>query len=873
MPVKKCDDLEFQEVEITTSTSQGTETTDPTITPIQYLGNASVGKNILAVESNIYDNDDDRNLDPVFVFGNGYVTMERPAPIADPLRAEARKFFALGENEEVVYVNSSVEQAKGNNKTKNNYPPPPIGFNFGTLREYSRGHTESGSFNFYTQDIEIVSDHFYYLDATSFPVPTTTKTLALSEWLAFCGGATFSHTQSPEQPVILSDNTVFSRPGPLVDTTTIFTDHHTTLVAPMTPEELEYFANIINNPAYAKVEANYNFFVPGYETYIASSDIQEYYLENQFSNITRENSTLQQKLHALGSDLEYIKKYLTTSGLGFVDKFKNTGIPQESVHYLKTVTDTDDLYPMICTVEMKTETTGKFGVASEQAGMTNELLKHVMDQTIVYPGNIAFGSANNALSFLISSEVVAYTQEFPDRPILQPQQQIMEIPLIPIDPWLKAYLGADPEEVDGQFDTVALLFGISPAAAAESEACSQFSNTLKSLILSGKLHNIVNENFRTYQEMIEGKEAYNESIIYEIVKHAGTGTTTVFIPNTQELDLLTYVDSQMKYDENYKYEIYVHQLIVGTKYNYYYFDYKKLYGQGEEQVRADFSVAYEPSLQIARIPIFSQTAIVLDDAPVFPNVEIIPFKGVNNRVLINLDGNSGTYDLKPIIISEQDSEFVKKYREERQLSSSDPITFTSDDPVSQFEIYRLNEAPKSYADFNNQILATVSTPGASSTSFIDEIAPNTKYYYTFRSIDIHENRSNPTDIYVIELVQFEGMVFFIQSIYDFENDTYHNVKTTENFRRYLKINPNLIQSMINYNQLGELSSAFEASNMVLGHADESVWGKKFKVRVTSKNSGKKFDINLTCKVNFKKQKASEPYNQMEPIDPQKANKK
>ena len=868
MPVKKCDDLEFQEIEITTSTSQGTETTDPTITPIQYLGNASVGKNILAVESNIYDNDDDRNLDPVFVFGNGYVTTGRPAPIADPLRAEARKFFALGENEEVVYVNSSVEQAKANNKTKNNYPPPPIGFNFGTLREWSSPHTSPAVLNFYTQDVEVVSNYFSYTNQFGL-----FDKLALSEWLAFCGGAIFSHTQSPEQPVTLSDNTVFGRPGPLVDTATIFTDHHTTLVAPMTPEELEYFANIINNPAYAKVEANYNFFVPGYETYIASSDIKEYYLENQFSNITRENSTLQQKLHALGSDLEYIKKYLTTPGLGFVDKFKNTGIPQESVHYLKTVTDTDDLYPMICTVEMKTETTGKFGVASEQAGMTNELLKHVMDQTIIYPGNEDFASANNALSFLISSEVVAYTQEFPDRPILQPQQQIMEIPLIPIDPWLKAYLGADPEEVDGQFDTVALLFGISPAAAAESEACSQFSNTLKSLILSGKLHNIVNENFRTYQEMIEGKEAYNESIIYEIVKHADTGTTTVFIPNTQELDLLTYVDSQIKYDENYKYEIYVHQLIVGTKYNYYNFDYKKLYGQGDKQVRADFSVQYQPSLQIARIPIFSQTAIVLDDAPVFPNVEIIPFKGVNNRVLINLDGNSGTYDLKPIIISEQDSEFVKKYREERQLSSSDPITFTSDDPVSQFEIYRLSEAPKSYADFNNQILATVSTPGASSTSFIDEIAPNTKYYYTFRSIDIHENRSNPTDIYVIELVQFEGMVFFIQSIYDFENDTYHNVKTTENFRRYLKINPNLIQSMINYNQLGELSSAFEASNMVLGHADESVWGKKFKVRVTSKNSGKKFDINLTCKVNFKKQKASEPYTQAEPIDPQKANKK
>ena len=35
------------------------------------------------------------------------------------------------------------------------------------------------------------------------------------------------------------------------------------------------------------------------------------------------------------------------------------------------------------------------------------------------------------------------------------------------------------------------------------------------------------------------------------------------------------------------------------------------------------------------------------------------------------------------------------------------------------------------------------------------------------------------------------------------------------------------------------------------------------MRITSKNSCKKFDINLNCKVSYDKQKAPEPYAQME----------
>jgi hypothetical protein len=92
MAVKNCDDI----VEVEETTEEVTETTETTETPApsQVSENVYLGKNITAVESNVYDASS-VDLEPVFAFGNGNVTEERPSDIADPLRAETRKFFAL----------------------------------------------------------------------------------------------------------------------------------------------------------------------------------------------------------------------------------------------------------------------------------------------------------------------------------------------------------------------------------------------------------------------------------------------------------------------------------------------------------------------------------------------------------------------------------------------------------------------------------------------------------------------------------------------------------------------------------------------------------------------------------------------------------
>ena len=451
--------------------------------------------------------------------------------------------------------------------------------------------------------------------------------------------------------------------------------------------------------------------------------------------------------------------------------------------------------------------------------------------------------------FAISKEIIA-TETTSKEAHLVNEQSKADLELVDFEAWLASYLNTDIVYEN--------VIENSTTMGEPEEDCQSFFDTIRALILAGKMQNIVSDtNFRTYAEVLSGETAYNETLVYEIEKTSPDNAEVIqrtFIPNLEKLTLLRYIDTQVKYNKEYTYEIFAHQFIVGTEYAY-----GDEYGAEGSAGEIGFEIIYRPSLKIARIPIFKKSARLLDAAPLPPNVELVPYKGVFNEFLINLSGNSGDIEEMPVIITDADADFYKKYREARGIDEDAPIRFASDDAAGRFEIYRTDVAPKSYEDFRTSLNAIIGAVDVASASMKSKVQTNKKYYYTFRAIDQHDNRSNPSPVYQVEIVENNGMMFFLSSVYQFptiEDKTTH----TRTFQRFLKINPNMIQSLVNMEEtfahdwwMPVAESAYNVSEVILGKAEQGVWKKNFKLRVTSKHTGRKFDINLTCKTQYNKQ--------------------
>ena len=458
--------------------------------------------------------------------------------------------------------------------------------------------------------------------------------------------------------------------------------------------------------------------------------------------------------------------------------------------------------------------------------------------------------------FAISREIVA--EEDDGTKNIINEQSRANVELVDLSAWLTTYL-----DTNLSYDNIvenATIFGA-------PEECQSFLDALRAIILAGKIQTIMEDNPRTYQDVLDGKLSYNETLVYEIEKTSPEDSQVIqrtFIPNLTKLELLRYIDTQVKYNKEYTYEIFAHQFIVGTEYTYKQID--------PGAYKADFNVNYKTSLKIARIPIFKQSARLLDAAPLSPNVELVPYKGVFNEFLINLSGNSGDIEEMPVIITDADADFYKKYREARGLDEDAPIRFANDDASGRFEIYRTDVAPKSYEDFRTSLYALIGEKDVASASMKSKVETNRKYYYTFRALDQHDNRSNPSPVYQVEIVENNGMMFFLSSVYQFPTI---EDKTTQarTFQRFLKINPNMIQSLVNmeetfpdaylsgkegntseFNRITPVSAySLPSGEVILGKAEHDVWEKSFKIRVTSKHTGRKFDINLTCKTRYSNQ--------------------
>ena len=91
-----------------------------------------------------------------------------------------------------------------------------------------------------------------------------------------------------------------------------------------------------------------------------------------------------------------------------------------------------------------------------------------------------------------------------------------------------------------------------------------------------------------------------------------------------------------------------------------------------------------------------------------------------------------------------------------------------------------------------------------------------------------------------------GPPYMILNTIDFKEEEAKNKKPFKTMKRYVQIIPTTPQGLLNVKSSNLLSATTVkgVSSVVLGVADEKLWGKKFRFRFTSKKTGRKVDLDV-----------------------------
>ena len=429
-----------------------------------------------------------------------------------------------------------------------------------------------------------------------------------------------------------------------------------------------------------------------------------------------------------------------------------------------------------------------------------------------------------------------------------------------------------------------LLYGIEAGNDKSVSNAKKINNTL----MFKKLANVVKLSAK---RVLENKENYSETLYYEIAKYSsiedamadGPPIQTFIIPNDPDLDTVEYIDSQIRYGAPYFYKVYAHVMSMGNKMRRDKLSMFAQYWNYDNEYDARIlRVPYYNTRKLSSDSDFSgyklQPTFNLDSPPMPPNINFFPYKNVSDKIGFWFNVQMGEAMMVPDLSLLNPLQYnnltmfaAMKGLEITSHSDNPPMLYKTDDYGGKFEIFRITKRPEKYTDFKDAGIATVDVIGAK--TFIDKIQPNQDYYYTFRSVDVHDLPSNPTPVYHFKMITHNDVpeadsvhigtsgdqpVLFNEIIY--LNDNYKEKIDNKSFKKYLLIEPSLRQTFLDFGKSGFLQPqdqdmSIESSQQVLtkseqlefGNSDVKLFGKKFKLRLTSKQTGRKLDINVDFK--------------------------
>jgi hypothetical protein len=473
--------------------------------------------------------------------------------------------------------------------------------------------------------------------------------------------------------------------------------------------------------------------------------------------------------------------------------------------------------------------------------------------------------------------------------------------------------------------------------------CNTYLDRISMLSIRSEFNRAISarQNRIPFAATIAGTPCLTETLFYKIRKnHWSIGErptpelssiNDIYIANSKH-EALKYIDTQVKRDRNYSYNISAYVMVYGIAYRYKQTSDDSIFlspshtGHGgnrtrinstpiipdhaaidstEDDIRlnrrtpplVDALVHYSPSVRIFEVPLYDESLQarassaypraalhgltlpklkIIDRPPVPPNVTVLPYRGRNDEVLINLEENIeslgiGTIGYPYLPLKEGDEEMFSETRRHQQMYENPRLhfgnlEFRGEGDMAKVEVYRTTKTPTihgsgysrnrrrerwltEHASPYSVFVEESETPYklidySVQTAFKDTIKPNTPYYYTFRALDRGSRSrpdgyfSNPGPIYRVELVDNDGMIYALIDTYEPKRAEKPEIPRAS-LVRYLEIKPSLLTSEVGYD------APFDGTAIGLVDGEGSAFGKTFKVRIKSTDTGRMVDINMS----------------------------
>lgn len=581
--------------------------------------------------------------------------------------------------------------------------------------------------------------------------------------------------------------------------------------------------------------------------------------------------------------------------LGF--QYENILIPAENLKILDAFNDKENLFPFNITIAFNTSKTNKVANMINQSKLSSPFMKKIaqlntinqdgetLDAAYTFEGtepspfeqpagdsNIFPITTAEKKAKWTSTKMAISEEDVESLSLMQGAKKLTNIGAAPnlqgqmktlsIRRFLDAYINSGHKMFNPMLSNHSVIAEGSNPSGQEPNASNKWISSLMTYLFTQKFETMVKQHTRTYEEILAGKPCYNETLVYRIAKLARRAKTdepfeeiqNIYLPNTSKLNIAKYIDTQIKYGQGvvYKYIVYAYQVVFGNSYLYEW-DFQPDYEVGgtvyKEQLSglhenedgsmtANFNVHSWPDPILVEVPFWeSEEIYMLDKPPIYPDVNIIPFRAVNNRLLFNFNHGQGRHKAVPITILPDDQIIFDKMKKAQGVYNvTDEIEFATEDQASieSYEIFRSLKHPMNYSDFGKPRQIIVN-----STSYLEDLVPNTKYWYTFRAKDAHGHVSNPSPIYEVELYDDGGAVRpIIKTVPLKEPEVKFKTKTGKKFME-VRLSARQLQSL-------EYDMPIDKTlDPIFVEKDETP--KKFKIRLTSRKSNKKIDINLRFK--------------------------